>query len=86
MFEDDLGSGSFNPVRTCLITISLHGSHVLPGDKTSPVAMLESYIHLLKQYNAVAPCDNTLRSFMVQDFHREDFMLKLDLSSHLRHW
>ena len=42
---------------------------------------LHCYIHLLKQCNALVPCDNSLKRFVLQDFDIETMSLKLIIYS-----
>ena len=41
------------------------------------VDVLDAYIHSLKQFRAIAPCDNFLRSLVVQDFDKRNQSLKV---------
>lgn len=41
------------------------------------MSVLQSYVHELKQNAAVAPCDNTLKNFVLQDALPESGYLKV---------
>ena len=44
---------------------------------------VESYVHDLKQYQGMAPCDQTLKKFVVQDFCNKTQSLKARRIFHL---
>lgn len=41
------------------------------------MSLLQSYVHELKQNGAMAPCDNTLKNFVLQDALPESGYLKV---------
>ena len=43
------------------------------------MSMLEVYVHEIKQYIAMAPCDHTLKQFVLQDGVAECGKLKVNI-------
>ena len=43
----------------------------------SLVPKLDAYMYQLKTNSAIAPCDESFRTFVVQDFSEESFFLKV---------
>lgn len=41
------------------------------------VDVVKSYVHALKQYMGFAPCDHSLRYFVLQDFSHDNLYLKV---------
>ena len=47
------------------------------GSSGGTICSVDAYMHQLKQYNAIATCDDSLRLFVVQDISPESLSLKV---------
>ena len=67
------GELDFDQHEGGLPEIDVHTNH----DHPVVVHNLHAYVHELKQYNGIAPCNNTLTKFVLQDFSETTCSLKV---------
>lgn len=64
--------------QICAIYVWYHDICVVPNSKVCD-GVLDVYIHELKRFSSMAPCDDTLKTFVLQDFVPGDGVLKVNL-------